>query len=154
MWRWGGDRLMQEEVPACVPHPGREAGLQVAGLSRLAGVLCAHALSCWHWAPGEVFGPVCVSCEYLSRRVSVPGPGAPLGEHSTSFWSTVETVFPALRGCPRPYLRPDCSVPTRSPDPGPQFLDGREAFLGTKNVTCPVFQIGPWAGLEGSAAVD
>lgn len=72
---------MQEEVPACVkPHPEREAGLQVAGLSNLEGILCAHTLRCWHWAPGEAFGPVCASCEYLSRLVSVPDPGAPLGQ--------------------------------------------------------------------------
>lgn len=135
----------------CKPHPEKEAELQVAGLSSLERLLCAHALRCWHWAPGEGFGPVFVSCEYLSRLVSVPDPGAPLGEHrSLPFWGTAEAVLPALRGCPGPYLQPNYSVPTGSPDAGPQLLNGREAFLRTKNVTYPVSQI----GFEGPKAVN
>lgn len=87
------------------PHPEREAGLQVAELSRLEGILCAHALRCWHWAPGEGFGPVFASCEYLSTLASVLTQGPHLGS-TEPFWSTAKTVLPALRGCPSPFLHP------------------------------------------------
>lgn len=121
----------------------------MAGLSSLEGILCAHTLGCWHWAPGEVFGPVCVSCEYLSRLVSVPDPGAPLGEHRVCL-SGARLKLSSLPSGAAPGLTSSrIALCPQGPQTQAQILNGREAFVGTKNVTYPVSQIGPWAGLEG-----
>lgn len=132
------------------PHPEREAGLQVAELSRLEGILCAHALRCWHWAPGEGFGPVFASCEYLSTLASVLTQGPHLGSTEPVFLEHCKDCPPCPQRLPQPFP-PSNQIALclqGPPDPGPQLLNIREAFLGTKNATYLVSQIGSGLALR------
>lgn len=138
------------------PHPEREAGLQVAELSSLEGILCAHALRCWHWAPGEGFGPVFASCEYLSTLASVPDPGAPLGEHKACLSGALQRLssLPSEAAPALSSIQPDCSEPTESPRPRPTAPEWQRSLSGDKECHLSSFPDRLWAGLEGPKAVN